>query len=440
MKRICAFLLLTVLASGCAATSSPLTDFVNAPDPSFRWSVQSSAPGSELKSAVLSVTSQTWQGTVWKHAVEVVTPENPRRPSIALLIVTAGKPGDRESVVARAVAARVGCPAAVVYGIPNQPLFGDLREDALIAHTFQKTLETKDQTWPLLLPMTKSVVRAMDAIQAFAKRTWSADIRGFVVTGASKRGWTTWLTAAADPKRVKGIVPVVYDNLDLPAQMAHQRACYGAYSEMIGDYTKLDLPGALATPAGEALCSIVDPRQHKSALSVPKIIVNGANDPYWVVDSLNLYWPALRGHSYVMYYANGGHDLGIKGAQTLPRAQRLVDAYEGLITSLEEGSYPKVSWSFEVKDGQERLLVLAGDEQRGDAKLWTARSESRDFRKSVWTSAAMERTPDGWSAPIALPKSGYLAAFADFPAGFGGQAVTLSTQVRVYSPAGPVGY
>ena len=436
MRRFCLVLLLCLAAAGCQSAPSPLRDYVNATDGAFRWSVQSKESGSEMRSAVLSVTSQKWQGSPWRHQVEVVCPETPRQPANAPLIVTAGKPGDSESMVERLVAQRAGCPAVVVYGIPNQPLFGDLREDALIAHTFKKTLETKDSTWPLLLPMTKGVVRSMDAVQEFAKREWSLDIRGFVVTGASKRGWTAWLVAAADPKRVKAIVPVVYDNLNMAAQMAHQQKCYGSYSEKINDYTSLKLQEVLSTPEGKALAAIVDPWEYREALLLPKIIVNGANDPYWVLDSLNIYWPDLKGRNYVMYFANGGHDLGMKGLEALPRAMRLAGAYEAVIGALNGGSFPSLSWKYSTENGEQVLNVQAPEVKGGSALLWTASSSTRDFRQSTWTSSPMQRTASGWTGSSALPKSGYAAVFADVPVAFGRETVTLSTQVQVAGPAG----
>src|SRR5207248_8492406 len=104
---------------------------------------------------------------------------------------------------------------------PNEPVqFSDLagtrNEDGIIAYTWMKYMDTGDETWPLRLPMTKSAVRAMDTIAAVLASPEGGGVKvgKFVVSGGSKRGWTTWTTAAVDP-RVVAIVPASIDLLNL---------------------------------------------------------------------------------------------------------------------------------------------------------------------------------------------------------------------------------
>src|ERR1700682_4594330 len=64
-------------------------------------------------------------------------------------------------------------------------------EDAIIAYSWDKYLRTGDEAWPLRLPMTKSVVRAMDTVTAFCRSAAGGgiDVDGFVGGGGWERGW-----------------------------------------------------------------------------------------------------------------------------------------------------------------------------------------------------------------------------------------------------------
>ena len=130
-------------------------------------------------------------------------------------------------------------------------------EDRLIAHSFERYLATGDPEWPLLLPMVKSVVRALDASSEAAAQQWGAPLERFTVTGGSKRGWTTWLTAAVEP-RVTAIAPIVIDALNMRQHFPHQTEVWGAPSEAIRPYTDLKLTDILGSDAGESLRAIVD--------------------------------------------------------------------------------------------------------------------------------------------------------------------------------------
>ena len=82
--------------------------------------------------------------------------------------------------------------------------------------------------------MTKASVRAMDVITEYMTSPSSpqeiqnllSNPNQFIVAGASKRGWTTWTTAAVDP-RVMAIVPVVMDALNIVENLHHHFRAYG---------------------------------------------------------------------------------------------------------------------------------------------------------------------------------------------------------------------
>jgi PhoPQ-activated pathogenicity-related protein len=304
-----------------------------------------------------------------------------------------------------------GATVVGLSNVPNQPLY-DRSEDGLIAYTFAKFMETGDATWPLLLPMTKSATAAMDAVQEYSKST-SAPITKFIVGGASKRGWTTWLVAAEDT-RVIGIVPMVYDNLNLPKQLPHQKEMLGDYSSQIGDYTKLDLPHQLTTPRGKELVQIVDPYFYRDRITVPKLIINGANDPYWTVDSLNLYYNDLSGPKNVFYIPNAGHSMNMvnsSGAVNLPGVFNLLGTIQSWARIVASGKTPP-EVSLDVKDTADGKHFTVSVPGGTAGELWVAKSASRDFRQSTWVSSPMKNVNGHFEGDVKTPETGYVAVFA----------------------------
>ena len=111
----------------------------------------------------------------------------------------------------------------MLHQVPNQPLYDGLTEDALISYTLNEYKKDGDYSWPLLFPMTKSAIRALDVVQAFSSEQLGREISRFVVSGASKRGWTTWLSAATEDSRIVAIAPMVIDMLNMPATLEYQK-------------------------------------------------------------------------------------------------------------------------------------------------------------------------------------------------------------------------
>jgi PhoPQ-activated pathogenicity-related protein len=408
-----------------------LDEYVKRPDPSFAWSRVATKPLAGTTVHHFKLTSQTWKGIAWTHNLSIIEPPDIAYPDAALLLIVGGKTGDEPkggdlaTGLALAKVCRVAkvCRArvAVLPQVPNQPLLGGKSEDTLIAETFVRYLETKDEDWPLLFPMVKSAVRAMDAVQAFA-REGGKPVEQFVVTGASKRGWTTWLTGAVDP-RVKAIAPMVIPTLDMDAQNRHQLENFGGkFSEQIHDYTERGLTERRDDPESVRLRSMIDPYSYRDRLALPKLQINGTNDPYWTLDSMNLYWPQLTGPKWVVYLPNAGHGLeqhreyAINGIGAVFR-----HAIGGRL-------FPQLSWKHGDQEGKLRLSIES-DPPPKEVLIWTARSETLDFRKSPWSSLPF---PAGGTMVIdaVRPASGNLAFFADLAYEIDGLPYHLSTQIR----------
>ncbi len=424
---------LTVLFASLAAAASlraDLESYVKAPDECFAFKIEKTleVPGT---GSILTVrlTSQKWQGIEWQHWLSIIRPEKTAHPETALLVISGGSikkdPPEklsREAMVLASIAQRTGSVVAVLQQVPNQPLFEKLKEDALIAYTFEKFLDSGDETWPCLLPMTKSAVRAMDVVQAILKEKGQQEVKRFVVTGASKRGWTTWLTAAVDP-RVCAIAPMVIDTLNMPKQMPHQVLSFGKYSEEIEDYTRLNLPARLGEPSSQKLVALVDPFSYRRKFTMPKLIVLGTNDRYWPVDAVKLYFGDLPGEKLIHYVPNAGHGLG-------PGAIEAVSAFYQSV--LQGEKRPRFAWKIE-KNGREASLSVQPEDAPLRAELWQAKSPTRDFRDAQWASSEPEKGDgDNVRARVAIPEEGFAALFIRLAYRSSlGHEYTLATNVEV---------
>ena len=429
MKRsrflFCCFFML--MAATATISHADLHSYIGNDDASFKWSAGETRPGRLASVTDINLTSQTWQGLEWKHVLRVYQPQSAEFPDAAVLFITGGsngsKPGRSDDLLGAMLASRMAMTVAVLHHTPNQPLYDNLREDALIAHTFVKYLDGGNDDWPLLFPMTKSAVRAMDALQAYSRERNLPTPKRFIVTGASKRGWTTWLTAATGDKRVAGIAPMVIDTLNMPAQMPHQLEMWGKYSSQIDDYTRSGIQERLKTPRGKQLTAWVDPYAYRKKLTLPKFIINGTNDPYWTQDALNLYWDGLKGPKWVLYAPNSGHGLDDRG--------RVMNALISFCRSVAaKKPLPKQTWRYESTKEGVRLVVSTPGAVL-EARLWVASSQNLDFRESEWTERPVKRTKRGFQVKIARPQSGNLAVFGEAQYQIDGLKTPLSTQIRI---------
>jgi PhoPQ-activated pathogenicity-related protein len=407
-----------------ARGADALERYVTAPDDSFKWTVQARLETNGFKVATISLTSQTWRSNVWTHTIQVVRPAKVRNPDAAFLFVTGDGSGRNYVPMLMKLADEAGAVAALVTKVPNQPLYGGRKEDALIAYTFKQYMETGDETWPALFPMVKSAVRAMDTVTAWASAEHGQKLERFVVAGASKRGWTTWLTAAVDP-RVAAIAPMVIDMLNMKAQLNWADKVYGKQSEQISDYTELNLHRDVDRPRMVQLRGWVDPFSYRARYKMPKLILLGTNDPYWTVDSLRHYWDELPEPKLIFQTPNAGHDLG-GGRQ----ATETLAAFFQMIA--DKQALPDMEWKL-TGEGVGKLTVKVNQPAKA-IRLWTAQSSDRDFRNDRWSAQPLE-IQSGSSkaeATVEKPTSGYRAFMGEVTlTNARGGEYKLSTPVKV---------
>lgn len=403
-----------------AAQQNPtaLDRYIAAPDPNYSYSLVHTIPGKGYTTYILEMTSQSWlttnevDRTLWKHWMTLTKPDAVAS-STALLFIGGGANGKEApqqadgNLIKMAMATR--SVIAELRMVPNQPLVfagdGQKRsEDSLIAYCWDKYLRTGDERWPTRLPMTKSAVRALDTISAFCASKDGGQIKvdSFVVAGGSKRGWTTWTTAAVD-KRVVAIVPIVIDMLNIEPSFIHHWEAYGFYAPAVGDYEAMGIMNWQGTKEYRNLMKIEEPYEYRDRLTMPKFIINATGDQFFLPDSSQFYFKDLTGLKYLRYVPNGDHSL------------RDTDAYETLLACynaiLTKAPLPRFSWQFEG-DGTVRVQTT---DKPTTVKLWQATNpNARDFRLEsigkAWTSRELTPTSEGtFLATVEKPEKGWTA-------------------------------
>jgi PhoPQ-activated pathogenicity-related protein len=419
-RALAILLFLITMATALRAQTSitpatALQGYLNNGDKTFHWELKDTYSLGDVKAYNLLLTSHQWHEYIWTHQLTIMVPAE--TSDAALLFITGGgnKKGeprwngqdDKFAQSLALMAAKNKGIVALLRQTPNQPLYGELTEDALISYTLHQFKEDGDYSWPLLFPMVKSAVKAMDAVQQFASTTLKKDVKRFVVSGASKRGWTTWLTGASD-KRVVAIAPMVIDILNMPVNLEYQVKMWKGYSVQIEDYVKLGIPQNARSEKGAAITTMVDPYSYRKVLTMPKMLFMGTNDEYWTVDAIKHYIDSIPGQNYICYIPNVGHDLGDK-----KQAMASLSAFFG--ETIAGKPYPVCTPELTYNKKGITLKVKATPDILVDAILWTTESADTDFRNDKWTGKSLElkkKTPVITSVQ-AYPAKGYRAFYLD---------------------------
>jgi PhoPQ-activated pathogenicity-related protein len=246
----------------------------------------------------------------------------------------------------------------------------------------------------------------MDVVQEICE-SGHRQVDGFFVTGASKRGWTTWNVAAVD-ERVIAAAPVVIDLLNVVPSFQHHWQCYGEWAPAINPYVNQGIMNWMESDEFGTLLELVEPYEFLERLTMPKLLINATCDEFFVTDSWKFYWDDLQGENYLQYVPNVGH--GLHGTY-LP--ENLVSFYQRVITDQE---IPEFNWRI----SNDTIFAEVDPGSTYQIRLWEARNETdRDFRiyvvgKEAWQMQALELNPEGkYVVPVSAPETGFKAALVE---------------------------
>ena len=452
-----------------------LTRYLQMPEKDYRWRLvnkSTTAQGTDVVN--LELHSLRWSPgvyepshAVWKHRVALYIPsinvpsldsppidstplnsppqKSPKASGNKLVVMHVnggtrysdqGKAGAdySDSFDFAAVVEATGTIVVDVKDIPNQYLAltktsQPLKEDDLIASTWADYLENPKAcvNCPLQFPMTKAVIKAMDAVQDYLKQSdLNSEVpSGFLLTGSSKRGWVSWLVAATDP-RVVAVMPMVIDTLNVQDSMTHLHKSFGGWIPPLQPYARRGIMAKMHSPEMDQLLLQIDPWRYRHQLTLPKYVVSASGDDFFPPDAARFSLPYLKGATWTRSIPNARHYIHRRNAETVTTA---VTAFTGALVSGRE--LPKIDSSALGLSGG----VLRMSARPRQARIWQVTNpESRDFRMTTlepkglayqssvleWTcqkSMAENDTASVWpcvaEVNVPLPDKGWKAWFVE---------------------------
>jgi PhoPQ-activated pathogenicity-related protein len=219
---------------------------------------------------------------------------------------------------------------------------------------------------------------------------------------------------------------MVIEMLNMPEFFKSQLTAYGDYSREISDYVEMQIPQAIESEFGRQVIRMIDPYSYLNKITIPKLIIMAANDPYWTIDAIQNYIAVIPGEYTLHYVPNAGHNMGDK--------KSVFDVLNTFFYyTLNNQSFPACQWRLTQK--KKINLDLKYDNLKlRNITLWQASASTRDLRKSEWTSANIvsSKNKDKINITIDFPKQGYKAFFVElkYESPFGG-TYSISTSAYV---------
>ena len=426
------------------------------PQHNYNGTGKGSNAGLSWTAQAVNLTSQAWlteadwgaewggKDAQWWHVMYIITPSVVTHADWRSLYITGLNNKDpipsatgEDLAITAALAMSTGQVYVTLFQVPNFPIYlknehGDGQDsrpygdDDLLAHTFTHymdyvrgggdPLSAPQSEWVVLLPMTKAAFAAMAAAEEILHDT--AGKTNWIVSGASKRGWTTWLVGAVDSQRdasvqrVRAINPIVLDGLHFEETLKLHYSAYGGWSFTMRAFQDAGFTGRIDSAEVKHLWSLIDPYYYASRLlQMPKYVMDGTGDEWFIPDDSRYWIDSMRDGS--QDDAGSGNDNDGLSKLTLgmfPDSDHsMAFAIPAFTPSLSvwmnsviaNAPIPRISWSLDYTAGQIVVRVApAFAQMKRTVQVWrsaTCQAESprRDFRLINHDMATFGKCPCG---------------------------------------------
>ena len=403
---------------------SSMEDYISSTKNEFSYDIEEIIYEDDWTGYHIRMTSGEWldskkvDNIEWWHYVDIVIPKE-TATGAGIMFIDSGVEDEtyfRLDSTSVGYALKTKSIIVNIHNIPFQPInFLDsdqesFYEDDLIAFAWNQFLEKgakqKDIEWLPRFPMTRAVVRAMDLAQEIAFQN-SVSLNNFVVSGASKRGWTAWTTAAVD-SRVIGVVPMVIDMLNLVPSFENHFRSYGEFSPAVQSYINYDIQDWMETEEFKILLSYVEPFSFKENFTMPKYIINAGSDEFFSTDSWRFYYDQLPGDKLLRYVPNTNHSLNGRYLN-----DDLLSYFYRIINDID---MPTLKWEL----SNNNLNVALDYEGNYNVSIWSANNQNgRDFRLwqegELWQKNNIQKSDNNnYQIDIKNKSTGYEAIMMEF--------------------------
>jgi PhoPQ-activated pathogenicity-related protein len=402
--------------------------------------------GLSWSSICVNLTSQVWltdedwsaswgSKSHWWHYMFITTPSVIKKQGWRSMYITGNSNSEdvpsasSEDLASTAeLAMNTGQIFVTLFQVPNFPIqltnpdgtsTKALGDDDLLAHTFVHYMDyiknggsitdLNAASYVVILPMVKSAFAAMKATEDILK---DETLPNWTVSGASKRGWTTWLTAAVDAnkpeteRRVKGIVPIVLDGLNFWETLKLHYGAYGGWSFAMRAFRDVGFTGRIDSEEIKQLWNVIDPYTYVLQgryAGLPKLVADGVGDEWFLPDDARHWIDAMKENGSpvsLAMYPDADHSMLFAMPALIPSVGSFI---ENVANGIEN---PSIHWEMDYENGQ---IVVSIDNKWGDSmnphvQMWktnTCQGDAprRDFRMINIDKETKGKCPCGPAIP-----------------------------------------